>query len=204
MEATKTKSFALEYQIEVLIQTVKISSSSLRSSPTHASCSCCHVFTSVARNSNQIVAMHKSDLACPTKTSGFTLTQAGKRQEHSTLSRGVKQRTSERDRVVILKKEKREAARNVTRREIHALSSLLLDPFALLLLRFVCGSSEIRLQRSNFVVSHLNPLAIAPAARQDHFLFPFLSNDSRVSGACRRRVYDGRGGETRMQRTFSH
>ena len=201
MEATKTKSFALEYQIEVLIQTVKISSSSLRSFPSHASCSCCHVFTSVARNSNQIVAMHKSDLACPTKTSGFTLTQAGKRQEHSTLSRGVKQRTSERDRVVILKKEKREAARNVTRREIHALSSLLLDSLALLL-RFVCGSSEIRLQRSNFVVSHLNPLA-APAARQDHFLFPFLSNDSRVSGACRR-VYDGRGGETRMQRTFSH
>ena len=153
MEATKTKSFALEYQIEVLIQTVKISSSSLRSSPPRGSCSCCHVFTSLARNSNQIVAMHKSDLACPTKTSGFTLTQAGKRQEHSTLSRGVKQRTFERERVVILKKEKREGARNVTRREIHALSSLLLDSLALLL-RFVCGSSEIRLQRSNFVVSH--------------------------------------------------
>ena len=170
MEATKTKSFALEYQIEVLIQTVKISSSSLRSSPTRDSCSCCHVFTSVARNSNQIVAMHKSDLACPTKTSGFTLTQAGKRQEHSTLSRGVKQRTSERDRVVILKKEKREGARNVTRREIHALSSLLLDSLALLLLRFVCGSSEIRLQRSNFVVSHLNPLAIAPARTISYFL----------------------------------
>ena len=71
MEATKTKSFALEYQIEVLIQTVKISSSSLRSSPTHASCSCCHVFTSVARNSNQIVAMHKSDLACPDEDIGI-------------------------------------------------------------------------------------------------------------------------------------
>ena len=110
MEATKTKSFALEYQIEVLIQTVKISSSSLRSSPTHASCSCCHFFTSVARNSNQIVAMHKSDLACPTKTSGFTLTQAGKRQEHSTLSRGVKQRTSERDRVRRRVSEERNAA----------------------------------------------------------------------------------------------